>query len=178
MEWKGVFSKCIFLEFFFSIKDVHIFNTLCTNLHHVCPQLNLNTIQHNLNLIQWNLNSIQWNLNSIQCIWIESTNLNLIQIQFNSSCMQCASIFPFKWTLIFTKSTQFFHHFIVANNMQQCENQVDKIFWLYFLAFIWSTYDYICQGPILLLYLLNVLPPLGIIKNNFDPLYSISKCML
>ncbi len=39
-------ERCIFKIYIFGVvfffKDEHIFNTLCTDLHHVCPQLNLN----------------------------------------------------------------------------------------------------------------------------------------
>jgi len=39
-------ESCLFKIYLFGIffkkKYKHIFNTLCTNLHHVCPQLNLN----------------------------------------------------------------------------------------------------------------------------------------
>ncbi len=32
-----------------------------------------------------------------------------MEFEFNSSCMQCHSIFSFQWNLIFTKSIHFFH---------------------------------------------------------------------
>jgi len=80
----------------------HIFNTLFANLHCIYVLLNLNSIQFkNPNSIQCkNLNWIQWNLNSIQCISIQFMK---IKFQFDSSCMQCHSLFIIKFNLIFTK---------------------------------------------------------------------------
>jgi hypothetical protein len=48
--------------------------------------------------------------------WIE---LNLYSIQ---GCMQCHSIFPFKWNLILTKSIQFFHQLISWSSLVVCSS--------------------------------------------------------
>jgi hypothetical protein len=58
--------------------------------------------------IELNWNSIQVNLNKSQFNWFSIQ----VQFKFNSSFMQCHSIFSFKCNLIFTKSIHFFHQFI------------------------------------------------------------------
>jgi hypothetical protein len=88
------------------------FNTFSTDLHPISLWLNLNSIQLNLNpfieltLIEWEINSNKFKSNQIKSTSIKFKSFNLIQ--FNSNCMQCHSIFSFKWNLIFTKSIHFF----------------------------------------------------------------------
>jgi hypothetical protein len=99
--WKGVFwDLCLFYFIFQHHIHVHILNPFFTNFHTFF--FNKNKIQSNLtSIVELNLVEIQFN----------STNLDSIQFeiyQFNSNCMWCHSIFSFEWNLVFTKSTHFF----------------------------------------------------------------------
>ncbi len=49
--------------------------------------------------------------------------LNCIQFKLHHAFIQ--SMFSFKWNLIFTKSTFFFHHFTIINSVEKHKTYVD-----------------------------------------------------
>jgi hypothetical protein len=130
-------ERCLFrfvFKLFFSPKH-HMHNIFLIIFSPICISFFFNWIViqlFELNLVELEFDSIWFKfqsmyLNWIELNWIELLNLNSnsvrrelnwiewISIQVKSKCMQCHSIFSFKWNLIFTKSICYFHQLIKSS---------------------------------------------------------------